>query len=156
MIAWVSERGHPYHETIWDQNDPFSCPQEVIVGPDTTSYSLADLSPSTHYTVRIQALNGSLRSRLIQTIFTTSKGSMEEHGLKVWPCGSESTFHFLFSFYVPFFKQRSLKCINSLLVFVSLGNLYVCTRLQISWWKARGKLTGAHLDAVLVSVACWI
>ncbi|XP_006979628.1 tenascin isoform X5 [Peromyscus maniculatus bairdii] len=45
--------------------------KEVIVGPDTTSYSLADLSPSTHYTVRIQALNGSLRSRLIQTIFTT-------------------------------------------------------------------------------------
>ncbi|KAL6089095.1 hypothetical protein STEG23_029009 [Scotinomys teguina] len=45
--------------------------KEVIVGPDTTSYSLADLSPSTHYTVRIQALSGSLRSRLIQTIFTT-------------------------------------------------------------------------------------
>ncbi|OBS58544.1 hypothetical protein A6R68_10331, partial [Neotoma lepida] len=44
---------------------------EVIVGPDTTSYSLADLSPSTHYTVKIQALRGSLRSRLIQTIFTT-------------------------------------------------------------------------------------
>ncbi|XP_049977747.1 tenascin isoform X5 [Alexandromys fortis] len=45
--------------------------KEVIVGPDTTSYSLADLSPSTHYTVRIQALSGSLRSKLIQTIFTT-------------------------------------------------------------------------------------
>uniref|UniRef100_A0A8C9Q7L6 Tenascin C n=1 Tax=Spermophilus dauricus TaxID=99837 RepID=A0A8C9Q7L6_SPEDA len=45
--------------------------KEVIVGPDTTSYSLADLSPSTHYTARIQALNGPLRSKLIQTIFTT-------------------------------------------------------------------------------------
>ncbi|XP_038965075.1 tenascin isoform X7 [Rattus norvegicus] len=45
--------------------------KEVIVGPDTTSYSLADLSPSTHYTARIQALSGSLRSKLIQTIFTT-------------------------------------------------------------------------------------
>lgn len=45
--------------------------KEVIVGPDTTSYSLADLSPSTHYTVRLQALSGSLRSKLIQTIFTT-------------------------------------------------------------------------------------
>ncbi|KAM4877112.1 tenascin isoform 2-T2 [Thomomys bottae] len=45
--------------------------KEVIVGPDTTSYSLADLSPSTHYTARIQALNGSLRSKLIETIFTT-------------------------------------------------------------------------------------
>ncbi|XP_021516255.2 tenascin isoform X2 [Meriones unguiculatus] len=45
--------------------------KEVIVGPDTTSYSLADLSPSTHYTARIQALSGPLRSKLIQTIFTT-------------------------------------------------------------------------------------
>ncbi|XP_069868387.1 tenascin isoform X2 [Dipodomys merriami] len=45
--------------------------KEVIVGPDTTSYSLADLSPSTHYTARIQALSGSLRSKLIETIFTT-------------------------------------------------------------------------------------
>lgn len=45
--------------------------KEVIVGPDTTSYSLADLSPSTHYSARIQALSGSLRSKLIQTIFTT-------------------------------------------------------------------------------------
>ncbi|XP_036288697.1 tenascin isoform X8 [Pipistrellus kuhlii] len=45
--------------------------KEVIVGPDTTSYSLADLSPSTHYTAKIQALNGPLRSKLVQTIFTT-------------------------------------------------------------------------------------
>ncbi|XP_059513836.1 tenascin isoform X9 [Myotis daubentonii] len=45
--------------------------KEVIVGPDTTSYSLAELSPSTHYTAKIQALNGPLRSKLVQTIFTT-------------------------------------------------------------------------------------
>ncbi|XP_006865746.1 PREDICTED: tenascin [Chrysochloris asiatica] len=45
--------------------------KEVIVGPDTTSYSLAELTPSTHYTARIQALNGPLRSQLVQTIFTT-------------------------------------------------------------------------------------
>ncbi|KAM8802871.1 tenascin isoform 1-T1 [Rhynchonycteris naso] len=45
--------------------------KEVIVGPDTTSYSLAGLSPSTHYTAKIQALNGPLRSKLIQTIFIT-------------------------------------------------------------------------------------
>lgn len=70
---------------MWDQTDSFSCPQEVIVGPDTTSYSLADLSPSTHYTVRIQALSGSLRSKLIQTIFTTSKESMEDTVLRSDP-----------------------------------------------------------------------
>ncbi|KAM6170463.1 tenascin isoform 4-T4 [Rhynchocyon petersi] len=45
--------------------------KEVIVGPDVTSYSLAELSPSTHYTAKIQALNGPLRSKLIETIFTT-------------------------------------------------------------------------------------
>ncbi|XP_004372183.1 tenascin [Trichechus manatus latirostris] len=46
--------------------------KEVIVGPDTTSYNLAELSPSTHYTAKIQALNGPLRSKQIQTIFTTT------------------------------------------------------------------------------------
>uniref|UniRef100_A0A452SNL0 Tenascin n=1 Tax=Ursus americanus TaxID=9643 RepID=A0A452SNL0_URSAM len=45
--------------------------KEVILGPETTSYSLAELSPSTHYTAKIQALNGPLRSKLVQTIFTT-------------------------------------------------------------------------------------
>jgi hypothetical protein len=83
MIALASERKHLCRETIWDQTDSFACPQEVIVGPDTTSYSLADLSPSTHYSARIQALSGSLRSKLIQTIFTTSKGFREEHSLKI-------------------------------------------------------------------------
>uniref|UniRef100_G3T5T8 Tenascin n=1 Tax=Loxodonta africana TaxID=9785 RepID=G3T5T8_LOXAF len=46
--------------------------KEVILGPDTTSYNLAELSPSTHYTAKIQALNGPLRSKVIQTIFTTT------------------------------------------------------------------------------------
>ncbi|KAM8995686.1 tenascin isoform 7-T7 [Ara ararauna] len=46
--------------------------KEVILNPETTSYSLAELSPSTQYTVRLQALNGSLKSKTIQTIFTTT------------------------------------------------------------------------------------
>ncbi|NWR38591.1 TENA protein, partial [Tachuris rubrigastra] len=46
--------------------------KEVILNPDTTSYSLAELSPSTQYTVKLQALSGSLRSKTIQTIFTTT------------------------------------------------------------------------------------
>ncbi|XP_037348157.1 tenascin isoform X3 [Talpa occidentalis] len=45
--------------------------KKVIVGPDTTSYSLAGLTPSTHYTAKIQALNGPLKSKLVQIIFTT-------------------------------------------------------------------------------------
>ncbi|XP_075628313.1 tenascin isoform X3 [Balearica regulorum gibbericeps] len=46
--------------------------KEVIINPETTSYSLTDLSPSTQYTVKLQALNGSLKSKTIQTIFTTT------------------------------------------------------------------------------------
>ncbi|XP_069431380.1 tenascin isoform X6 [Ovis canadensis] len=46
--------------------------KEVVVDPDTTSYSLTDLSPSTYYTARIQALNGTLRSKTVKTIFTTT------------------------------------------------------------------------------------
>ncbi|KFQ87172.1 Tenascin-R, partial [Phoenicopterus ruber ruber] len=46
--------------------------KEVILNPETTSYSLTELSPSTQYTVKLQALNGSLKSKTIQTIFTTT------------------------------------------------------------------------------------
>uniref|UniRef100_A0A8C3RR94 Tenascin C n=1 Tax=Chelydra serpentina TaxID=8475 RepID=A0A8C3RR94_CHESE len=45
--------------------------KEVILGPEATSYSLDELSPSTQYTVKLQALNRSLKSKIIQTIFTT-------------------------------------------------------------------------------------
>ncbi|XP_069465775.1 tenascin isoform X5 [Ambystoma mexicanum] len=46
--------------------------KEVILGPDTTSYNLADLSASTQYTVRLLAMNGDVRSKTIQTVFTTT------------------------------------------------------------------------------------
>ncbi|XP_021407059.2 tenascin [Lonchura striata] len=46
--------------------------KEVILNPETTSYSLTELSPSTQYTVKLQALSGALRSKTIQTIFTTT------------------------------------------------------------------------------------
>ncbi|KAM6337271.1 tenascin [Alca torda] len=46
--------------------------KEVVLKPETTSYSLAELSPSTQYTVKLQALSGSLKSKTIQTIFTTT------------------------------------------------------------------------------------
>ncbi|NWS34210.1 TENA protein, partial [Polioptila caerulea] len=46
--------------------------KEVILNPETTSYSLTELSPSTQYTVKLQALSGALRSKTIQTLFTTT------------------------------------------------------------------------------------
>ncbi|KAE8583665.1 hypothetical protein XENTR_v10020614 [Xenopus tropicalis] len=45
--------------------------KEVVVGPDTTSYRLLDLSPSAQYIARVQAINGDRRSKEIQTIFIT-------------------------------------------------------------------------------------
>ncbi|KAM4020324.1 tenascin isoform 4-T4 [Anomaloglossus baeobatrachus] len=45
--------------------------KEVALGPDATSYRLLDLSPSAQYTVRLQAINGNIKSKFIQTIFTT-------------------------------------------------------------------------------------
>ncbi|XP_041330694.1 tenascin isoform X3 [Pyrgilauda ruficollis] len=46
--------------------------KEVILNPETTSYSLTELSPSTQYTVKLQALSGALRSKTIQTIFSST------------------------------------------------------------------------------------
>ncbi|KAM9217992.1 tenascin [Leptosomus discolor] len=46
--------------------------KEVILNPETTSYSLTELSPSTQYTVKLHALNRSLKSKTIQTVFTTT------------------------------------------------------------------------------------
>ncbi|KAM9326293.1 tenascin [Gastrophryne carolinensis] len=46
--------------------------KEVALGPDSTSYRLLDLSPSAQYTVRLQSLNGNIKSKFIQTVFTTT------------------------------------------------------------------------------------
>ncbi|XP_044161354.1 tenascin isoform X2 [Bufo gargarizans] len=46
--------------------------KEVALGPDATSYRVPDLSPSSQYTVRLQAINGNIKSKFIQTIFTTT------------------------------------------------------------------------------------
>ncbi|MBN3299486.1 TENA protein, partial [Amia calva] len=45
--------------------------REVVLSPTATSYSMSQLSPSTQYTVRLQAIAGPERSRHIHTIFTT-------------------------------------------------------------------------------------
>uniref|UniRef100_A0A8C2UEL5 Tenascin n=1 Tax=Coturnix japonica TaxID=93934 RepID=A0A8C2UEL5_COTJA len=46
--------------------------KELVLKPEMTSYTLTDLSPSTQYTVKLQALSRSMRSKTIQTIFTTT------------------------------------------------------------------------------------
>ncbi|KAM6431292.1 tenascin isoform 4-T4 [Liasis olivaceus] len=46
--------------------------KEVVLGPESTSYSLVDLSSSTQYTAKLQALHQTLKSNFIQTMFTTT------------------------------------------------------------------------------------
>ncbi|XP_041094570.1 tenascin-like isoform X4 [Polyodon spathula] len=45
--------------------------KEVVLGPSTTSYNLAQLSASTQYSVQLQALAGPERSKIVRTLFTT-------------------------------------------------------------------------------------
>ncbi|KAL0979161.1 hypothetical protein UPYG_G00181500 [Umbra pygmaea] len=45
--------------------------REVVLSPTATSYNLAQLSASTEYSVRLQAIAGPKRSRVITTIFVT-------------------------------------------------------------------------------------
>ncbi|KAM6965214.1 tenascin [Aplochiton taeniatus] len=45
--------------------------KEVVLSPTATSYNMAQLSASTEYSVRLQAIAGPKRSRLVSTVFTT-------------------------------------------------------------------------------------
>ncbi|CDQ99820.1 unnamed protein product [Oncorhynchus mykiss] len=47
--------------------------REVVLSPTATSYNMAQLSASTEYSVRLQAIAGPKRSRVITTVFTTSE-----------------------------------------------------------------------------------
>ncbi|NXY19791.1 TENA protein, partial [Atrichornis clamosus] len=46
--------------------------EKLVLNPETTSYTLTGLSPSTQYMVKLEALSGALRSKTVQTIFTTT------------------------------------------------------------------------------------
>ena len=53
------------------------CPmQEVVLDASETSYSATDLSSSTEYAVRLQAVAGAKRSRHVTTVFTTGVCSL--------------------------------------------------------------------------------
>ncbi|NXC32138.1 TENA protein, partial [Campylorhamphus procurvoides] len=71
VISWRPPRG-PVTEYLLIYESLDGRVKELILPPETTSYSLADLSPSSPYTVKLQALSGSLRSKTIQTTLTTT------------------------------------------------------------------------------------
>ncbi|XP_066511358.1 tenascin isoform X2 [Hoplias malabaricus] len=45
--------------------------REVVLSPTSTSYNMGQLSASTEYSIRLQAISGPMRSRIISTVFTT-------------------------------------------------------------------------------------
>ncbi|MEQ2216088.1 hypothetical protein XENOCAPTIV_010517 [Xenoophorus captivus] len=55
-----------------------SLPQEVVLSPTAVSYNMADLSASTEYSVKLEALAGPKRSQVISTIFTTSLSNLHK------------------------------------------------------------------------------
>lgn len=62
-----------------------SMSQEVVLSPTASSYSMAQLTGSTEYNVRLQAIAGAQRSRHISTTFTTGKSEFrEELSFLVW------------------------------------------------------------------------
>ncbi|XP_014728614.1 PREDICTED: tenascin isoform X2 [Sturnus vulgaris] len=71
VISWRPPRA-PVTEYLLIYESIDGRVKELVLEPETTSYSLTDLSPSTQYTVKLQALSGALRSKTIQTILTTT------------------------------------------------------------------------------------
>ncbi|XP_075572097.1 tenascin isoform X4 [Pelecanus crispus] len=71
VITWRPPRG-PVTSYLLIYESIDGRVKEVILNGETTSYSLTELSPSTQYTVKLQALNSSLKSKMIQTIFMTT------------------------------------------------------------------------------------
>ncbi|NXO44082.1 TENA protein, partial [Locustella ochotensis] len=71
VISWRPPRA-PVSEYLLIYESIDGRVKELVLNPETTSYSLTELSPSTQYTVKLQALSGALRSKTVQTIFTTT------------------------------------------------------------------------------------
>ncbi|XP_066057155.1 tenascin isoform X2 [Chamaea fasciata] len=71
VISWRPPRA-PVTEYLLIYESTDGRVKELVLNPEPTSYSLTELSPSTQYTVKLQALSGALRSKTIQTIFTTT------------------------------------------------------------------------------------
>lgn len=81
LIKWLSVKCTVWCWSLWILCvDVCLWIQEVVLSPTASSYSMAPLTGSTEYTVRLQAIAGVQRSRFVTTIFTTSKDEIRpEH-----------------------------------------------------------------------------
>uniref|UniRef100_A0A8C7L5C9 Tenascin C n=1 Tax=Oncorhynchus kisutch TaxID=8019 RepID=A0A8C7L5C9_ONCKI len=65
LLNPMSPKWHPFPHVLH--------PNEVVLSPTATSYNMAQLSASTEYSVRLLAIAGPKRSRVITSVFTTSE-----------------------------------------------------------------------------------
>ncbi|KAJ8005892.1 hypothetical protein DPEC_G00122620 [Dallia pectoralis] len=70
MLTWKAPRADITGYILSFQSSDGTI-REVVLSPTATSYNLAQLSASTEYSVRLQAIAGPKRSRVITTVFTT-------------------------------------------------------------------------------------
>uniref|UniRef100_A0A4W4GQM8 Tenascin C n=1 Tax=Electrophorus electricus TaxID=8005 RepID=A0A4W4GQM8_ELEEL len=70
MLTWRAPRAE-INGYILTYESADGTVREVVLSPASTSYSMGQLSASTQYAVRLQAISGPMRSRIISTLFTT-------------------------------------------------------------------------------------
>ncbi|XP_072520602.1 tenascin isoform X3 [Salminus brasiliensis] len=70
MLTWTAPRAE-ITGYILTYESADGAVREVVLSPTSTSYNMGQLSASTEYTVRLQAISGPMRSRIISTVFTT-------------------------------------------------------------------------------------
>ncbi|CAM4542796.1 unnamed protein product [Leuciscus chuanchicus] len=70
MLTWKSPRAD-ISGYILSFESADGMVKEVVLSPTATYYSMSQLTASTEYTVKLQAIAGPKRSRIISTVFTT-------------------------------------------------------------------------------------
>ncbi|XP_060763360.1 tenascin isoform X2 [Neoarius graeffei] len=70
MLTWKAPRAQITGYILTYESADGSV-REVVLSPTSTSYNMNQLTASTEYTVRLQAISGPLRSHIISTVFTT-------------------------------------------------------------------------------------
>uniref|UniRef100_A0A673XNZ4 Tenascin Cb n=1 Tax=Salmo trutta TaxID=8032 RepID=A0A673XNZ4_SALTR len=71
MLTWKAPRADITGYILSFESADGAIRVKVIMIPTATSYNMAQLSASTEYSVRLQAIAGPKRSRVITTVFTT-------------------------------------------------------------------------------------
>uniref|UniRef100_A0A672Z7K2 Tenascin-like n=1 Tax=Sphaeramia orbicularis TaxID=375764 RepID=A0A672Z7K2_9TELE len=72
MLTWKPPRADITGYILSFESESDGAIREVVLSPTAVSYNMAQLSASTVYSVKLQAIAGPKRSRVISTVFTTT------------------------------------------------------------------------------------